>query len=1084
MKKQSHSVASHRYGNRERNLAPSHPIGHNSLQDDIPSGTIASRIRSLTTHASSTPSQRPPKSDGSQRRENSRTGLGRRSNNRFGEPATRNTKPDEQTQIETHHSFLGLSTPRISHVERHAMADHQRNRTKFDRTPGIHGQIKPQGFLQRVQYDALSPWCPFPRQTPQQKSQEIYGFEDMSVLDEIDPLKKCAQYVAQTSLIPQHPEQHRFDTYLQRPTIRQEHSVGSETSVITTSSIRRQSVRDLYYDYGIERPARLVFSSEESHIIGDITDHVASSQQCHNCGWVNRGPCLKCWRCRHRFCEDCDALPTSPNREVLSKPGVPAATINESTVKRIYPPASTQGIKQPSLLIGFVPQRTVIWKPGPTTSRGRKNSCQSIKFPSFDPKVLPKKLSSITSLQHLFHPPQKDPPKTKAVRPLISISIMNSPFLVADRLALGETAEPVARESGTSKNHARRRLQHNASLKYADCDSAGCRATHDGHKPYRHSIKCTEKKKYLREETDKGYVADTSRVEDPAQTASQFSKSATSRSQSQNSHRSRRSASVKSGIKRSEALVRQSHQGYVECHGYPRTGHSLCGSGSPSYAGVIGECQHCLEDCCCAACQSTHHNVRCCVHEDHRAILHHHKSPPYQVAKTRNWGDSMTTVPKPSKTSAGIASIRKTSIATSCNVKVRQPSLAETQNSPELPLSSERISKKSSVDTALSLPNVKKSGFIKEAKKSPTPPPWVTLPQNFHKTMSDRVSQENKVRPYHQLLRHWSAIVPPLFIGRATIPPSIFAKADQVLPTLEEKQTYPQGQQNALTRKYSPPLIHPDSPSICIPSRTGSASSYVSKISSRRISSIIQLREKNAVPLLNQRLLEHQEELKRISRECDERIESIPGKDTEVDTEFTEQNGGNQKDEGGSATSSAGSQYGTEAKRGKRLKLKVSTPKSTPNSNPANVTTSENANSAQNTKTKLVITKNEAGANSESGEVITNTAIVADAVGGNSYSTYPYRQPNEHECIWKHLFLDEQSCKVAFDGVKEDSKRQSRSCTIGGVLGIGRGLKGVTVRIHLEGREDLILRGELGGMDVEIAGGGEEKLSVVGEALS
>ncbi|KAH8663527.1 hypothetical protein BGZ60DRAFT_529792 [Tricladium varicosporioides] len=1036
MTKPSHYVPSRRHPPIDSKLAHRHPIHPSSPQNDISSGIVASRVRRLQTLVSSTPSQRPPKSDGSRRRENSRTGLGRRSNNRFGEPATRNTKPDEQTQIETHHSFLGLSTPRINHIERHAMADYRKNRTKFDRTPGIHGQIKPQGFIQRVHYDALSPWPTIPRPIPCQKTEDVYKFEDMSVLDEIDPLKKCAQYVAQTSTISQHPEQHRFDSRPQGPLNRQEQSVGSEISIITTSSVRRQSVRDLYYDYGIERPARLVSSSGESHNAADIQAHETTSQPCHNCGWINRGPSLKCWRCRHRFCDDCDGLPASSDRELQANPSVSATNIDGTIVKRNHVLGSVQYQRKPLIPTKPIRQSTVVWNPGTTTSRTRKNSSPPVKFPAFDPKVLPRKLSSIISLQHLFHPPQKEPLKTKIPRALPSTTIKDSPFLVADRLAQSKTAQLGPRESGTSKNHARRR-QHSTSLEYANCDSPGCRATHDGHKPYRHSIKCIEKKNHFREETDRGYIADTSRVEDPARTVSQFSKSATSRSQSQPSHRSRDPASVTS--------VAKSHHEYIECRGYPRTGHSICGSGSPSYAGAIGECQHCLEDCCCEACQSTHHNVRCCVHEDHRAILHHHKSPTYEVTKGQDWGDSMSTVPKSSKPSAATASTRKTSVATSCNVKAEHPGLTEMRNSPELPLSYERSSKKSSVGIALNLLNIKKSRFIKEANMSPTPPPWVTLPRNLDKTMLSRVSQENNFGPYHDLQRHWSATVPPLFVGRATIPPSTFAKADQILPTLEEKQAYPQNQQNAPTRKHSPPLINPPSPSTCIPSRTGSTSSYVSKISSRSISSIIQLRKKNAVPLLNQRLLEHQEHLKRNLQKCDKRVEAIPGREGEAEGEKFEP-GKNERERSGGVTPS--SQDSTEAKRGKRLRLRVTTPKSVPNPNPITNTASENAKSSGNVK--HITTENQTASNSESGEVITNTSIIADTVGGNSYSTFPYRQPNEHECIWKHLFLSEQNGKVVFDGVKEDSNKQSRSCTAGEV-GLGRGLKGVTVKIHFEG---------------------------------
>ncbi|RAL68731.1 hypothetical protein DID88_007429 [Monilinia fructigena] len=74
--------------------------------------------------------------------------------------------------------------------------------------------------------------------------------------------------------------------------------------------------------------------------------------------------------------------------------------------------------------------------------------------------------------------------------------------------------------------------------------------------------------------------------------------------------------------------VAQSEYGsdYVECRGYPRTGHWDCDR-SPVSSGVLGDCQHCLDDCECSACQSTVHSVRCCTNEVHKSMIHHHHSP-------------------------------------------------------------------------------------------------------------------------------------------------------------------------------------------------------------------------------------------------------------------------------------------------------------------------------------------------------------------------------------------------------------------------------------------------------------------------
>jgi hypothetical protein len=127
---------------------------HKHLQyDDVPAGTVASRVQYLQNLANPRSARSP--FIAIQRRENSRTDFGRRLTSRFAEPASQNHNPNEQTQVEASHSFLGLSTPRKNHEEEHAMANQS---MKFDRTPGIHGQIKPRGVIQRVQYDAVSPW--------------------------------------------------------------------------------------------------------------------------------------------------------------------------------------------------------------------------------------------------------------------------------------------------------------------------------------------------------------------------------------------------------------------------------------------------------------------------------------------------------------------------------------------------------------------------------------------------------------------------------------------------------------------------------------------------------------------------------------------------------------------------------------------------------------------------------------------------------------------------------------------------------------------------------------------------------------
>ncbi|KAG9231845.1 hypothetical protein BJ875DRAFT_103785 [Amylocarpus encephaloides] len=96
---------------------------HASKRQDVPRGTVASHIPHLQSLASSsTPNSQPLYHTQIARRDSSRTGFGRRLSNRFGEPAFRNTKTDEESPIDNAHPFLGLNTPRKTHEEEHAMA--------------------------------------------------------------------------------------------------------------------------------------------------------------------------------------------------------------------------------------------------------------------------------------------------------------------------------------------------------------------------------------------------------------------------------------------------------------------------------------------------------------------------------------------------------------------------------------------------------------------------------------------------------------------------------------------------------------------------------------------------------------------------------------------------------------------------------------------------------------------------------------------------------------------------------------------------------------------------------------------------
>jgi hypothetical protein len=122
-------------------------------RDAVPVGTVASRIMELQklAESSKSDSSRSPFTRGW---EKSKVGFGRRVEPRFGQPASRFSKPDEEIHVEPKHSFLGLNTHRGNLMEEHALVD---GRTKWDRTSRLHGQLHPSGLGARVQYEATNP---------------------------------------------------------------------------------------------------------------------------------------------------------------------------------------------------------------------------------------------------------------------------------------------------------------------------------------------------------------------------------------------------------------------------------------------------------------------------------------------------------------------------------------------------------------------------------------------------------------------------------------------------------------------------------------------------------------------------------------------------------------------------------------------------------------------------------------------------------------------------------------------------------------------------------------------------------------
>jgi len=85
--------------------------------------------------------------------------------------------------------------------------------------------------------------------------------------------------------------------------------VTSRSSTATTSTDRRQSVCQLFNDYGIESPPELIPETASS-LYDQSIEQTVKHVFCHSCAWLNNWEDSRCSHCNHRLCIDCDVLST------------------------------------------------------------------------------------------------------------------------------------------------------------------------------------------------------------------------------------------------------------------------------------------------------------------------------------------------------------------------------------------------------------------------------------------------------------------------------------------------------------------------------------------------------------------------------------------------------------------------------------------------------------------------------------------------------------------------------------------------------------------------------------------------------
>ena len=860
-----------------------------SLQDAIRPGTVASRVQSLQKLASPSPPRSHPPPIPIPRGEDSRTGFGRRINNRFGKPALQNTNPDEEPRIGAAcHSYLGLNTPRVNHDEQHAIAN---QRTKYARSPGINGQIIPDGMPARIQHDAAAPWSVLSRSNrTRSMGRQVTDVEtDAQTGGNIS--RNQERLTAESSISQWYEEARYLDLYLRKIESRPVQNINSEASNATNSTTRRQSVRDLFKDFGIERPAGLA-SRETSFDKAEAAKLKRQERQCHVCSRVNSSVHITCSKCNHRLCLQCEtlsALPSTQGQEVIA---------NHEQDYRMEELASKENRSNYRGIIN-----EINLKPAePQTSTSLPSRKPSIRkpdrpsVPAVDSVTLQKKTPRVPKQEQKF-------PERALATPFLSGSqvprrVRDSPFLIADQLASNRTLP--SRSVETSAKHGlggqsapqprSTRLEMQQGISSSDgnkCSSSTCRATHHGHQPYRHAISCTKTKthRHVYKDTDNGYSADTSRVEEAIHSRSRISRKMENRVD-RHTHKGkpnpRPSRIPRPCARNSQPVSEQEGSEFIECYGYPRTGHSRLGS--PVSTGIVGECQHCLHDCHCDSCKSTYHSVRCCVHADHQAMTHHHLTPrngasivseKESSAGEPNDSDKKSSSKPVAPVPAGFdqrdfAVIAKTT---------RNVSLPRGQG-PEKP----------ELVKMTSLPRSKHSLIMVDNEtKPPTPPPWVTSPRKQSMTgiATPERMQETRPKDVKTGFSFKPPADPPPSSKEVPLSPLLTPYAEEIPEDRRYQSKQPETtscfkeehdysyehhrrhSKTSIVEKTSRP------PSTRPPSRM-QVSPPGSRRASRKLSALFKLREKNSVPLLNQKLLDHQEELRRSQKELYGALETIP----------------------------------------------------------------------------------------------------------------------------------------------------------------------------------------------------------------
>jgi hypothetical protein len=1062
--------------------------GRPNLSSIVASGTVASRVRFLENHP--LPNHIPPRGSTPNHTCGESQGFGRRMTSRFGKPASRNGYPDKDPQFNTEHSFLGLHSIRTTHLHEHGLTDGGADRRNTGKTESFNlfersgysraseipnrgknssfdipersesGPMQPRGLVESpLKPHKATSW----RRNEIESLEEIDGFGNYFKILTPSIFPTIASGISHS------------DMYSRDVKSRYDNTMKSDFSTLTTSTVRQQSVRDLFDEYRIERPLGLVpdgppkqapnHSNTLTYSNTTSPTLKKSGIRCHNCSWSNNESSNWCIKCKMvlRSVRHMDSLSLiSPKGEPTNARSVFLETSRSNVLNEFEPleKLSSQNSGKENQSTKLTKMHNGSAKPGPAPvpsstqalCQVKRTSSQTTKFPSFNTaqslakSQMMSRNTTVAELPQLF----KGSRTTTLVK--------DSPFLIADQILSGISGRcfplmPQGDSVHCPEAQPRGDYCQEAKETAVDYESPGCRAKHEDHEPYRHYISCSGKTNHFLEETDLGYVADTSFAEDSSKSRPH---SARSRIFKQGSSRYLGSGNL--GISQ-QSLGSE----YVECRGYPRTGHARHGSAT---SGTLGQCQHCIDDCQCTSCQNTHHSVRCCMNENHQGMVHHHHSPrerqfinpldcpnfssqsPVLSEKSPLASPARTVTPPDFQT---LTTFLPSSEISQASINIQPPTNCNTREKPR------------------SLPTSKPCMFLKEAAKSPTPPSWVSNPKlktKSHTSIKHSKLQSERTRADTALDVELVLDPPFPFEEPPKLPPQPpcdFPSPDQneestmrawvksLSDSWHEHENNPNFKSPS-NDQHRPIEKLPLSPSIRTPSRDSKTSTLASRKAPRNLSELLRLGEKNTVPLLNQKLIDHQEELRKIEKQCDDRLEvlarenssrqNVPSKAVAwEDKKFKSVE---------RETSTANSNHKVAAKKKSRWGLSLVDKKQThPCCTDAPTTVQEHRLSEDT----IVPCDDDPPAQKqflsddpivdEKGNDIRKLSVPDALVEALVDST---TKIEEHECVWKTRFVVSQN-----DNGSQGTNKEGRNMP----------LQGVTVVVHMDGRDDVVIEADL-----------------------